>query len=160
MTNKIYATQDKKAAIICPKCDKKWFKDVSNFYELELNKEVRLKVNCTCGHKWSVILEKRRYTRKNVALMGTYTYMPPGRSVYKGTLEIWDLSLKGMKVKLDRKWDLKIGDWFDVEFTLNDNHRTFIKRKVNVKSISGSSLSVGFRDMSSVDPALGFYLKQ
>ena len=159
MTDKIFATQDRKAAIICPECGKQWFKDVSSFYELDLKKEVRLKVNCTCGHTWSVILEKRRYIRKDVTLMGEYAYTPPGRSVYKGLMEIWDLSLKGMKVKLDREWALKQGDWFDVEFTLNDNHRTVIKRRVNVKNASGRTISVGFRDLSTVDPALGFYLK-
>jgi hypothetical protein len=159
MTGKIYTTKEKTAWISCPACDKQWEMDVSKFFDASLEKEIRLKAKCQCGHQWPLVLEKRRYSRKKVHLLGAYAVKPKGRAPYKGQMEILDLSLKGLKMVLDQDWGIKAGDWMDVAFKLDNQPHTLINRRVIVKSVSGKTISASFQDSCAVNPALGFYVK-
>ncbi|MBU4317531.1 MAG: PilZ domain-containing protein [Proteobacteria bacterium] len=160
MTGKIFTTTEKTAWITCPACGKQWEMDVSKYYGISLEKEIRLKAKCQCGHQWGLVLEKRRYPRKKVTLMGSYVFKPRGRALYKGQLEIIDLSLKGLKMILDRDWGINPGDWLDVEFRLDNETRSLINRRVIVKSLSGKKISGAFQDEGALSPALGYYVKQ
>lgn len=156
MTERIYVTQDNKARFVCPECKKEWVKDVSAFVAIENAK--RIKAKCTCGNSWSCIFEKRRFFRKEVSLHGLYIYKPPGRPQYKGDMEVLNLSLKGLRIKLDVDWEFKIGEWLEVRFQLDNKARTTIRRKVQIKNISGRSVGCSFRETESEDPDIGFYL--
>ena len=159
MSGKLFTTIEKTAWITCPACEKQWEMDVSKYFNISLEKEIRLKAKCKCGHQWGLVLEKRRYPRKNVTLMGTYVIKPRGRALYKGQMEIVDLSLKGLKMVLDRDWEIKPGDWLDVEFRLDNESRSLINRRVIVKSLAGKKISGSFQDEGSLSPALAYYLK-
>ena len=152
----VLINQDKKAKFICTACSRQWEKDVSKFYDIQ--KQVKIKVNCKCGNSWTCILEKRRHIRKPVSLLGAYAYTPPGRAAYKGHMEVLDISLKGMKIRLDREWQFKIGDRLEVEFRLDNKAKKLLKRVVIIRNINKRDIGVAFRDASRNDPDIGFYL--
>ena len=152
----VYINQNKQANFICTACRRQWKKDVSKFYNIQ--KQIRLKVNCKCGNSWTCVLEKRRHIRKAVSSLGTYTYTPPGRSAYKGNMEVLDISLRGLKIKLDREWQFKIGELMEVAFSLDNKTKKVLKRIVVIKNIDKRNIGVSFRDVNRNDPDIGFYL--
>ena len=153
----VFISQDKKAKFICTACQRQWEKDVSKYYDLK--KQIKVKVNCSCGNSWSSVLEKRRHIRKPVSLFGTYTYTPPGRKPYEGSLEVLDISLKGLKIRLDREWDLKVNQLINVSFRLDNKAKKLINRQVIIKNMNKRLLGVAFKEANRNDPDIGFYLR-
>ena len=159
MTQKVYVTPNYTAVFECPQCKNSRSVDVSKFKKIE--KEVKIKVNCPCGHSYPVILERRRHYRKPVNLAGTYLFLVPGGPAKKKMLTVKDLSRSGLKIKVSEKPDFDVGDKVLVEFHLDDNRRSLIKKEAIVRTISDLHIGLEFSSMNSSDPgdkALGFYL--
>jgi hypothetical protein len=156
MSDKVFINQDKNIQLVCPGCGRQWIADASQYYDVP--KEVRLKVKCKCGHSWSCILEKRKYFRKGVSLSGRYIYQPPGRGLYRGEMVVVDISLKGLRLKLDREWTFKAGEFLDVEFQLDNKPRKWIRRKVIVRNMNRKNVGAAFLESAKNDPDIGFYL--
>ncbi len=106
MVTKVYISATNKATIVCPKCEKTKTVDVGRY--VELNQTVRVKSKCTCGNTWTSVLEKRRQYRKSVNFPGVYKYFEDGEEVDKGIMAVMDLSLTGIKLKLNVKRDFKL----------------------------------------------------
>jgi len=156
MVTKVYISATNTATIVCPKCEKTKTVDVGRY--IELNQTVRVKSKCTCGNTWTSVLEKRRQYRKSVNFPGVYKYFEDGQEVDKGTMAVIDLSLTGIKLKLNVERDFKVDSRLQVEFHLDDNRRTLMRRTVHVKNVSGLYVGVAFSASEPQDPALGFYL--
>ncbi len=67
----VFVTPELTATFACESCGNSYTKDVSKFVRHKA--QVRLKYKCKCGHIFSVILERRRVTRKEVRLKGVLT---------------------------------------------------------------------------------------
>jgi len=156
MVSKVYISATNTATIVCPRCEKTKTVDVGRY--AEINKTVRVKSKCTCGHTWTSVLEKRRQYRKAVDFPGVYTYFEDGRQVDKGNMAVKDLSLTGLKLKLNVARDFKVDARLQVEFHLDDNRRTLMRKNVMIKNVSGLYVGVAFSASEAQDPALGFYL--
>lgn len=152
---KIFITQDDKAAFTCPQCGKVKVTNVSQFKNI--NKAViKVKCTCPCGHKYSVLLERRREIRKEVQLIGTYYVSEKGMDL-KGRVIITDLSRSGLRFKTYMPHEFKIGETIQLEFTLNDRENSLIKRKMIVRSQHGDSVGTSFVSTEHYDK-LGTYL--
>jgi hypothetical protein len=156
MVTKVYISNANTATIVCPQCDKNKTVDVSRY--IELNQTVRVKSKCTCGHTWTSVLEKRRQYRKSVDFPGFYELIENGETTDKGSMIVTDLSLTGLKMKLNVSRNFEIDSRLLVEFHLDDNRRTQMRKNVLVKNVSGAYVGVAFSASESQDPALGFYL--
>jgi len=55
--DKVFIYRDRKAIIICPKCDKSKAVDVSE--HVHTHEAVKLKHPCACGYVYNVLLEKQ-----------------------------------------------------------------------------------------------------
>lgn len=159
MTQKVFVTPSNTAVFECPECKKSRSIDVEKFKNMD--KEIRIRVNCSCGHSYPVVLERRRHYRKVVNLVGTYMLMVPGGSGETKTMSVKDLSRSGLKIRLTSKPDFDVGAKLLVEFRLDDSKRSLIKKEAIVRKISDQNIGLQFSSMDAKDPgdtALGFYL--
>ena len=159
MAQKVFVTGTNMVVFECPECAKSKTADVSKYKDLR--QVVRLKVKCPCGHSYKVILERRKYYRKDVNFSGTYTHVFSDYREDKGGMTVKDLSNSGVKIKLNVEKDFKIGDILSVEFSLNDKQRSLIKKDAVIKKISNSYVGLEFNSIDSSDPsdkAIGFYM--
>ncbi len=156
MTQKVYVTSKQIATISCPQCARSKTVDVSKYATLD--KMVKVNVKCPCGHTYKAILEKRKQYRKETNLAGTYIHFINGQPRGRGLMTVKDLSTSGMKLQLNVKQDFAIGDQMQVEFHLNDAHRTLIKKTVIIKNQREQFIGAEFAPFESIDKALGFYL--
>ena len=156
MTEKVYITSKKMATFICPLCQKSKTVDVSKYASLD--KIVKVKVTCPCGYGYTSILEKRKKYRKETNLPGSFVHLVDGRRVGGGLMIVKDLSTSGLKIHTNAQHNCAVGDVVLVEFSLDDTHRTLIKKKVIVRNIVGQNLGTEFAPTEAIDKALGFYL--
>ncbi len=156
MTDKVYISSQQMATFVCPKCSRSKTVNVSKYAHLD--KLIKVKVKCPCGHAYTSILEKRKQYRKETHLSGTYVHFLDGRPANRGLMTVKDISANGMKLKLNVELICDAGDHLDVEFHLDNRNRTLIKKRVIVKNVSGSYIGVEFGPTEALDKALGFYL--
>ncbi|MBW2441362.1 MAG: PilZ domain-containing protein [Deltaproteobacteria bacterium] len=156
MTEKVYITSKQMATFICPQCQKSKTVDVSKYANLD--KIVKVKVSCPCGYGYTSILEKRKKYRKQTNLPGSFVRLVDGRRVGGGLMTVKDLSTSGLKIQTNVQHNCAVGDVVLVDFTLDDSHRTLIKKKVIVRNIVGQHIGTEFAPTEAIDKALGFYL--
>lgn len=153
---KAFIDSEGKAIIKCPECHEVRLVDVKNYTKLD--RHVRFKVKCPCQHSFKVILERREYFRRPVTFEGTCLLK---KGALRAEVKICDLSRKGMKVQFLKEMPVALGDKVLVEFRLDDEKKTLIRKEAVVRSITGLCLGMEF---FSIDPhnvydkALGFYL--
>ncbi len=145
MTQKVFVNQDKMATFTCPKCQKTKRMDVSRFCSQQ--KEIKLKYKCACQHVYSVILERRRYIRKPVCLMGNVI-----RDKKRYEMKVEDLSRYGMRIRLlDRHVPLEKEGVLAIEFTLDDPNKTVVNKEVIIQTIMPKSIGVKFKSTDHYD---------
>ena len=76
---KLFVTEDNKATLFCPVCAKSRSIDASAYIAIE--RVVRIRIKCPCGHHYPAQLERRRHFRKTVNFEGFYSQAPGGRVV-------------------------------------------------------------------------------
>ena len=156
MTEKVYVTSNQIATFVCPKCQKSKTVDVSRYASLD--KIVRVKVKCPCGHAYTSMLEKRKKYRKTTNLPGLFVRIVEGKKLEQGLMTVRDLSTIGMKLHVNSEHLCAVGDILEVEFHLDDAQRTLIRKKVIIRNIIGQDIGTELAPTEAVDKALGFYL--
>ena len=159
MDQKVYITSQNLVTFTCPKCEKPRIVNVTEHPDLE--KKDKVTVKCPCGHKYTVIIERRKQYRKATNFPGQYKHIVDGRVIDQGLMRVIDLSRTGMKIKLNVKRNLDIGARLLLEFRLDDAHRSFIQKEVEVKKVFDQELGVEFTSVHPSNPsdrALGFYM--
>jgi hypothetical protein len=156
MVERIYPTESNRVTLICPECKKAKTADVSQF--INKSRTVKIKSTCTCGHQWVSILEKRRQYRKAVNLTGTFDLIRDEKVVDRGGMTVMDMSFNGVKMRMNVDRNLQVGDRLDIEFNLDDDPHTLMKKRVTIRNKNGLFVGATFRSSDSYDPVLGFYL--
>ena len=126
MAEKVFVNGNNVATFVCPKCGRARRANVSKFAGLD--KEVKIKAKCGCGHSYSAKLERRKQTRKEVNLRGAV--FDRGRRV---PVKVENLSRSGLKLKLTSRTEFKVGDKVKVEFTLDDPSASKVVREAVVR---------------------------
>ena len=153
---KVFMNSENIATFVCPECQRIKNADVSKYKEI--NKAVRVKCRCSCGHTYTVLLERRRFYRKEARLSGSYLFGP--RQI-RAPMMVKDLSRTGLRFEMKIKRELKIGDKITVEFQLNDANKTLVKKESVIRSIVDPYVGVEFCAPDATDAstqALAFYL--
>jgi hypothetical protein len=156
MNKKVSITDSNKATFVCPKCEQTKTVDVTKF--VYTDNAVKVHSKCSCGHKWTSLLERRKEFRKMVNLPGSYDYIKDDMVVARGRMKVIDLSFSGIKIKLNIERNLQMGETLNLEFHLDDNKRTLIQKRVQIRSVRGLSIGTTFRSGKDIGPGLGFYL--
>lgn len=153
---KAFIDSEGKAIIKCPECHEVRLVDVSGYSKLD--RHVRFKVKCPCQHTFKVLLERREYFRRSVDFDGIGLFQ--GGAI-KVDVKVCDLSRKGMRIQIHSELTVAVGDKLTVEFRLDDEKKTLIRKDALVRSVWERFLGLEF---FSIDPhnvydkALGFYL--
>jgi hypothetical protein len=158
MIQKVFVSSENMATFICPECEKPRTKDVTSF--MGVQRHVRVKVKCPCGHMYSVQLERRRHYRKKVELRGVFMVEGEDREV---PMKVINLSRSGLEFTVIGKPWLKPGEILMVDFRLDNKDQAKIQKKVRVKNLNPireREFSVGaeFCYLDDYDKILGFYL--
>jgi len=150
---KIYVRPDNTAVLICPYCSH-WKMISADPFRGHKHK---LKVKCFCKQTFRVFLEFRRRIRKKTFFRGTNINHAQKGS--RSDIVILDISVIGLAFSSLDVPTLKVGDDLSVEFTLDDEQKTDIRREVVVRNIRkrrvGCELEI--YDEAFFGP-LGFYV--
>lgn len=127
---KAFVRPDVTAVLTCPHCDRQ--KEISA--EPFRGHKNKLRVKCYCKNSFNVFLEFRKKVRKLTHLAGTYINHSQKNSG-KCHLMILDISLIGLTFTSLDPPEFKVGDELSIEFTLEDGHKTLIKREAVIVNI-------------------------
>ena len=137
MAQKVFITKSGKANITCPECGKAKPMDVSKF--IHVDKAVSLKVTCSCGHGFSVTIERRLHFREPVNLNGQVVYKDK-----KYLLKILDISRLGLKIRTEMEMDIQKGEKIIIDFILDDPGKSRVEKEVLVRKVNGTDIGVEF----------------
>lgn len=156
---RVFISSDDTATFTCPQCKK--MRTVNIADHAGLDKAVNIKVRCSCGHRYPVMIERRRQFRREVAFPGTYTRIVRGRQMDSGPMVVKDVSRTGLKIRVPNAHQLNSGDTLEVVFQLDDPKKSQIQKQVVIRKIEGIDLGVQFLSNeagNASDKAIGFYL--
>lgn len=154
-TNKTYIRPDNTAVITCPHCGRQ---KTINADSLKQHKS-KLKVKCACQNLFIAELEFRKKIRKPTSLRGTYkNHSQKGRT---GNMRVMNVSVSGLEFStLDIEY-FKEGDELTLNFILDDEHRSEVRKDATVKNVRTKSVGCEFVGSGNLayDGELGFYIK-
>jgi hypothetical protein len=151
MKQTVFVNSENKAIFTCPKCTKAKTVNIANL----VNEKKEIKVKCTCGHVYPVVLERRKFYRKKTNLPGIFI-LEQNKKEY--SMIVTNLSRYGLEFNSSESEKLKVGDRVGVEFRLDDKTRSLIKKKIIIRKIEEKTIGAEFCFPDEYDKALGFYL--
>ncbi len=146
---KVFMDSRNRATFVCPKCEKASIMDVSQYRDID--KAVKVRCRCTCGHNYMVLLERRMYYRKETDLPGTYARLPDGEG---REMTVKNLSRTGLKLEGTTEDIFSAGETLHLRFQLTDG--TWIDREGVIRTVTGRRIGVEFvipLDLSPLDVA-------
>jgi hypothetical protein len=179
----ITLNKENKADIRCSKCLKNRSVDMSKYKDMD--RAIRFKTKCSCGHSDTVFLNRRDKFRKPTDFFGVYTNISSGKEGQKGEMTVLDVSRAGLRmeishVKLKVKEhdvsvvtgeqasfehkikkpvdEINIGDKLLVEFRLDDTKKTLIKKEVLIRWMKMPYIGVEFSSKSLYEGSLAVYM--
>jgi len=153
MAQSIFIHNENKAVFTCPQCTKSKTVDVSKI--IFKTSKLNLKVKCPCGHIFPVILERRKFYRKETNLRGFFVLENDSREL---PMTVTNISRSGLQFKSAANVNFKLDDRVVMEFRLDDKAKSLIKKKGIIKRIEGMTIGVEFSFIDEYDKVLGFYL--
>lgn len=144
MASNIFVNIENMAVFKCPECGLARTEDMTAHQSL--GKTIETKCTCKCGHIFfvTVIMEKRKYYRKETSLPGQFSTLNRQTS---GLITVKNVSLSGLRFKLNESKNLKVGDRVNVEFTLDDKQRSVIQKEAEIKLITGLNIDAEFSNV-------------
>ena len=157
MVERIYLLDDQKPVYVCPECQHENILDISSVSSQQDG--AGLNITCKCGFERQIYFENRNFGRLETNLPGTFSVSDNRANPKTGLLVVKDLSMSGLKLQLSTSEisHFKVGDQFEVEFHLDDEKRSLIRKKVSLKYIEGHFCGVEFRDEDEYDNLLVTY---
>jgi len=152
LKKKVFIGHDGSFTLVCPECLKTMVVDASQYKTVD--RASMMKYECACGYVYNIFLERRKYYRKETSLPGTYI---SGKN--RRPMAVKDMSLVGLKFETEnRQHGIAVADKFFVEFFLDDEQKTLIRKEVTVKIISDFLVGVEFCSEDASDKAIQSYL--
>ena len=157
-SEKVFLNSDQTATFVCPECQKTRIVDVSQY--ISMKNIVKLRAKCACGHVYKVFIDKRKKFRKPTCLAGTYKHLSDDSlsREYAGKITVKNLSLSGLRIKLQTMPRFKIDDILFIEFNLDNQNRSRISTKAIVRNIKGLDAGLEYVTQQPLNKELGFYL--
>jgi hypothetical protein len=117
----------------------------------------KLKVKCVCQNVFLVNLEFRSRVRKKTHLRGTYINHSQDDS--SGILFVENISVTGLAFTRADVEKFQVGDELTVQFTLDDEHNTEVRKEVIVRDVRQNSIGCEFeKSEDTFGSPLGYYI--
>ena len=136
---KIFLDDGNQAVMACSNCFKT--SPVSGADYQAVEGMVKIRLQCECGASDAVILERRKYFRKEVRLPGIF--MEKHDDLGK-PVQIQNLSVTGMAVRLSDSNGVRIGDKITVEFQAGPDGDKLIRKDAVIRHIEGDLVGMEF----------------
>jgi hypothetical protein len=151
---KTYVRPDNTAVLTCPKCG---LQKTINTKSFDHHKS-RVKVKCGCKNVFVAHLEFRKRPRKRTYLRGSYVNHSQNEA--KGNIIVTNVSISGLEFTSIDVPNFRVDDELTLEFTLDDEHLSVIRKEATVKGVHAKSVGCEFHAAGeySFDGALGFYI--
>ena len=152
---KTYVRPDNTAVLTCPHCGLQKTIDISSFKE----HKSRVNVKCSCKNIYTTIIEFRKRVRKRTHLRGTY--INHSQNEKRGNLVVTNISVSGLEFTSIDVPTFKIDDELTIEFTLDDEHRSDVRKQAIVRGVRSRSVGCEFPGAGeyAFDGPLGFYIR-
>jgi len=152
---KTYIRPDNTAVLTCPHCNLQRIIDTDSFKDHKF----RLKVRCSCKNVYTAIIEFRKKIRKRTHLRGTY--INHSQKDKRGNLIVTNVSVSGLEFSSVDIQNFKVEDELTIQFTLDDEHRTVVRKQAIIRDIRTKSIGCEFPGSGdyAFDGDLGFYIK-
>lgn len=151
--DKTYVRPDNTAVLTCVHCGLQKIIPTKTFKGYKH----KLKVKCNCNRTFMVILEFRSRLRKRTYLRGSYINHSQGN--IEGLLIVLDISVTGLAFSSLDIRKFKVGDELSLEFRLDDEHGTEIKKEVIVKDLRQKTVGCEYENPETTfGGALGNYV--
>jgi Arc/MetJ family transcription regulator len=107
-----------------------------------------LHIKCSCGHRFMVSIEARRFYRKQTHLPGAYakTNRDRGTILEQGSMTVEDMSRTGLRLRLTRSHTLRVHDVIEVRFTLDNAQHSAVRKQARVMWVDGSCVGAAWLD--------------
>jgi hypothetical protein len=152
--SKTYVRPDNSAVLTCPHCGRQKTIEAERFK----GRRAPLKVKCVCTKIFLADIEFRKKIRKRTNLRGSYVNHSKRNN--RGLLTVRNVSLSGLEFSsMDHK-NFNIGDELTLEFQLDDEHMTEIRKDAVVFEMRDHTIACQFDrggDFAYEGP-LGFYI--
>ena len=148
---KVYVRPDKTVVLTCPHCGHQREALVSFF-------NGKRKLSVKCCKPFRVIIESRRRIRKKTRMIGSFINHSQEKNT--GTIIILDISVIGLSFSCSNS-QFNLGDELTIQFTLDDEHYTEIKREAVVRNLREDAVGCEFISddgLTAFDGALGYYV--
>ena len=99
-------------------------------------------VQCACGMSFRVVLASRQYPRRPCQLPGVY--IDQHDETKTGTLVVEKVSFGGVRFRTTSDHSIALNDQVQIQFTLDDEHRTIIWEPVCVSYLDGNTMEAKF----------------
>ena len=149
---KIHVNHNNEGEITCPECSK--MKTISATSQLLTKRAI--KVKCSCGHSFSVSLDHRRFTRKNIEIPGVL-YQAESTEILCN-VTITSLSVSGIGFTTKSLHNIYIDSAFEIEFKLDDDPDATIREAIVIRRISGLNVGAEFSEQEKYNYELDFYM--
>ena len=150
----VHVRENNAATLICPACGMVKHVVADKFQDNRHTVSVR----CHCQHVFNVLLDFRRYFRKQISLSGTYIITSEG-GVGGGVIHINNISRGGLGFTISGLHRIEEGQEMLLEFQLNDRKKTILKKPAVVRSVRQNAVGCQFKDNAELDRDLGFFLQ-
>jgi c-di-GMP-binding flagellar brake protein YcgR len=151
---KVYVNEKNRVTIICPECGNVKVENAEQYKFEEGDRNIDIAC-AKCDARFTVFIDFRRYYRKRVSLQGIIYNVDEKFS--KITVE--NISRSGVGFTIDDVFTVALNEEIDVQFTLDDADRTFIRKKAFVRYIRDNFIGAEFTELQKFSKELAFYLK-
>ena len=143
------------ATFLCPYCESPFRLPVSKYRDVTRE----LTIRCRCNREFKLLLNFRRFSRKNVIIVGEVVNL----SKYNGAwtvMTVMNLSMGGMRFRLLEPINMETGDRIRVRFTLDSHQEILIDKEVIVRNCRNNEFGCEFMSPAEDTDELNSYLSQ
>jgi hypothetical protein len=128
-----------RAEVACTHCQKLRVVDLSDYKD----SHKPFKVKCSCGFKFSLMVDMRKYGRKEVCLPGVY--QKTSSEVASEAMVIENLSTGGIGFRTREQHDITVDDTLIVRFILDDDTLQEVRKQVHVRYVDDRYIGAQFQ---------------
>jgi len=150
---KVHVSQDNHISFACPCCEKTHRVSVAKFK----NTKHKLVTRCSCGERFEVDLNFRRFYRKRIEIVGEFTNLSSGSGKWFA-MTVTNLSMSGLRFTTVGSTGIKKDNTLRVKFTLDGKRTDSIEKEVVVKNVGTRQYGCEFINLAYEEKELGFYL--
>ncbi|MBW2465816.1 MAG: hypothetical protein JRF02_00815 [Deltaproteobacteria bacterium] len=153
--SRTYVRPDNTAVITCPHCGRQKTMQVDAMKE----HKSKLKIKCACKDIFTAIIEFRKRKRKITSLQGSFVNL--SQKGHQGSMRVMNVSISGLEFTTTEGVErFKVDDELNIEFTLQDDYRSVIRKEAIVRSVRPNSVGCEFVEaaVTAFDGPLGRYI--